>query len=44
MIPGARLEQITDSRAFVPQDQPERLAELVAAFVAGNVGAASAAI
>ncbi len=34
MIPGARLEQIADSRAFVPQDQPQRLAELVAAFVA----------
>jgi pimeloyl-ACP methyl ester carboxylesterase len=35
MIPGARLEQIQDSRAFVPEDQPERLAELVAAFVVG---------
>ena len=33
MIPGARLEQIADSRAFVPEDQPQRLAELVAAFV-----------
>src|SRR5580692_9213629 len=33
MIPGARLQQIADSRAFVPQDQPERLAELIAAFV-----------
>jgi pimeloyl-ACP methyl ester carboxylesterase len=33
MIPGARLEQVADSRAFVPQDQPRRLAELVAAFV-----------
>jgi pimeloyl-ACP methyl ester carboxylesterase len=33
MIPGARLEHIADSRAFVPQDQPERLAELVATFV-----------
>jgi pimeloyl-ACP methyl ester carboxylesterase len=32
MIPGARLEQIPDSRAFVPQDQPERLAELIATF------------
>jgi pimeloyl-ACP methyl ester carboxylesterase len=32
MIPGARLEQIPDSRAFVPQDQPERLAELIAMF------------
>jgi pimeloyl-ACP methyl ester carboxylesterase len=34
MIPGARLEQISDSRAFVPEDQPERLAELIAAFLA----------
>ena len=33
MIPGARLEQIADSRAFVPEDQPQRLAELIAAFV-----------
>jgi hypothetical protein len=33
MIPGARLEQIAESRAFVPQDQPLRLAQLVAAFV-----------
>lgn len=32
MIPGARLEQIADSRAFVPQDQPLRLAELIAEF------------
>jgi pimeloyl-ACP methyl ester carboxylesterase len=29
MIPGAKLEQIVDSRAFVPEDQPERLAERV---------------
>jgi pimeloyl-ACP methyl ester carboxylesterase len=32
-IPGAHLEQIPGSRAFVPQDQPERLAELIASFV-----------
>lgn len=32
MIPGARLERIPDSRAFVPLDQPERLAELVGRF------------
>jgi pimeloyl-ACP methyl ester carboxylesterase len=32
MVPGARLEQIPGSRAFVPEDQPERLAELVGAF------------
>ena len=34
MIPGARLETIADSRAFVPEDQPGRLAELIAKFVA----------
>lgn len=33
MIPGSRLEQVAGSRAFVPQDQPQRLAELIAAFV-----------
>jgi pimeloyl-ACP methyl ester carboxylesterase len=33
MIPDARLEQIADSRAFAPQDQPLRLAELIEAFV-----------
>jgi pimeloyl-ACP methyl ester carboxylesterase len=33
-IPGARLELIADSRAFVPFDQPERLAELIAEVVA----------
>jgi pimeloyl-ACP methyl ester carboxylesterase len=43
MIPGARLEPIADSRAFVPQDQPARLAELVAAFVADRDGVSSAA-
>jgi pimeloyl-ACP methyl ester carboxylesterase len=32
-IPGARLELIEDSRSFVPEDQPERLAELIGAFV-----------
>ncbi len=34
MVPGARVEQIAGSRAFVPEDQPERLAELVAGFIA----------
>ena len=43
MIPGARLEPVADSRAFVPQDQPARLAELIATFVAEEVGAAKAA-
>ncbi|MBA3808659.1 MAG: alpha/beta fold hydrolase [Solirubrobacterales bacterium] len=39
MIPGTRLEQIPGSRAFVPEDQPERLAELIAGFVAETRGA-----
>ena len=32
-IPNARLEWIHDSYTFSPQDQPERLAELIAGFV-----------
>jgi pimeloyl-ACP methyl ester carboxylesterase len=32
-IPGARLERIDDARTFVPVDQPERTAELIAGFV-----------
>jgi pimeloyl-ACP methyl ester carboxylesterase len=32
-IPNARLELIDDSRTFVSEDQPERLAELIGAFV-----------
>jgi pimeloyl-ACP methyl ester carboxylesterase len=32
-IPGARLERIEDSYTFVSEDQPERLAELIASFV-----------
>jgi pimeloyl-ACP methyl ester carboxylesterase len=31
-LPNARLEMIDDSRAFVPEDQPERLAELIDSF------------
>lgn len=37
-IPGAQLEQVADSRAFVPHDRPERLAELIAAFVSAQAG------
>lgn len=33
MIPGAQLELIADSGAFVPEDQPELLAEVVATFL-----------
>jgi pimeloyl-ACP methyl ester carboxylesterase len=31
-IPGARLEWIAGARTFSPEDRPERLAELIAAF------------
>ena len=31
-IPGSRLEWIDDARTFVSEDQPERLAELIADF------------
>jgi pimeloyl-ACP methyl ester carboxylesterase len=33
MFPYARLELIEDSYTFVPEDQPEKLAELIAAFM-----------
>lgn len=44
-LPNARLELIDESRAFVPVDQPERLAELIATFVRepGERGAAQPA-
>jgi pimeloyl-ACP methyl ester carboxylesterase len=32
-FPNSRLELIEDSRSFVPEDQPERLAELIGEFV-----------
>ena len=47
MIPGARLETIADSRAFVPEDRPERLAELIAeveAEAAASPGARTASL
>ncbi len=39
MIPGARLERVANSRAFVPIDQPARLAELIGDFVHEHSGA-----
>jgi hypothetical protein len=33
VIPDARLEWIEGSRSFSPEDRPERLAELIGAFV-----------
>lgn len=37
-FPDARLERIEDSYTFVPEDQPERLAQLIAAFVRQPAG------
>jgi pimeloyl-ACP methyl ester carboxylesterase len=42
MLPDARLEPIEDSLTFVPEDQPERLAELVGDFAARALDAAPA--
>ena len=42
-IPDARLVRIEDSRTFVSEDQPERLAELIRGFVRETSGAATAA-
>lgn len=38
-FPNARLERIEDSYTFVPEDQPERLAALIATFVREPVSA-----
>lgn len=38
-FPNARLERIADSRAFVPEDQPDKLAALIAEFVVTPVAA-----
>jgi pimeloyl-ACP methyl ester carboxylesterase len=35
-IPNARLERIEDSYTFVPEDQPQRLAELIREFIAAT--------
>ncbi len=35
-IPDATLVQVEDAKTFVPLDQPERLAELIAGFVGSN--------
>jgi pimeloyl-ACP methyl ester carboxylesterase len=40
-IPGARLEWIEDARTFSMEDQPARLAELIAGFVREPAGAAA---
>jgi pimeloyl-ACP methyl ester carboxylesterase len=41
-IPDARLVRVEDSRTFVSEDQPERLAELIGNFVRESSGAAAA--
>lgn len=41
-IPDARLERIEDSGTFVPEDQPERTADLIAAFAREPAYAAAA--
>jgi pimeloyl-ACP methyl ester carboxylesterase len=40
-FPKARFEVVEDSRTFVPEDQPERLVELIAAFAREPVAAAA---
>jgi pimeloyl-ACP methyl ester carboxylesterase len=42
-IPGARLELIEGARTFSPEDRPERLAELIAAFARASESVGSAA-
>jgi len=42
-LPNARLEWISDSYTFVSEDQPERLAELIAGFVREPAAAKAAA-
>ncbi|MGI9019161.1 MAG: alpha/beta fold hydrolase [Solirubrobacterales bacterium] len=42
-IPDARLERIADARTFVALDQPERLAEVIGAFMRETAGARAAA-
>jgi pimeloyl-ACP methyl ester carboxylesterase len=41
-FPDARLERIDDSLTFVPEDQPERLASVISAFLGQNPSAGAA--
>ncbi|HEV3230486.1 MAG TPA: alpha/beta fold hydrolase, partial [Solirubrobacteraceae bacterium] len=43
-FPNARLERIEDSYTFVPLDQPERTAELIAAFARGPARSLTSAV
>jgi pimeloyl-ACP methyl ester carboxylesterase len=38
IIPGARFEAIEGARTFSPEDRPDRLAELIGAFVRDRIG------
>jgi pimeloyl-ACP methyl ester carboxylesterase len=38
IIPGARFEAIEGARTFSPEDRPDRLAELIGAFVRERIG------
>lgn len=40
-IPGARFELVEGARTFSPEDRPDRLAELIAAFAREGVGSAA---
>jgi pimeloyl-ACP methyl ester carboxylesterase len=42
LLPNARVEEIADSYSFVPEDQPERLAELIRDFAGAGSRDASA--
>ncbi|HEX8646975.1 MAG TPA: alpha/beta hydrolase [Thermoleophilaceae bacterium] len=41
LLPDARVEEIPDSYSFVPEDQPDRLAELIRGFVPAGDGSRS---
>ena len=41
LLPNARVEEIADSYSFVPEDQPERLAELIRDFAGAGARAGS---
>jgi pimeloyl-ACP methyl ester carboxylesterase len=43
LLPDARVEYVKDSRAFISEDQPERLAELILTFLAEKPAPAPAA-
>jgi pimeloyl-ACP methyl ester carboxylesterase len=40
LLPDARVEEVRDSYTFVPEDQPERVAQLIAGFAAVGPGQA----